>query len=386
MENSVMQNNFISDKKFEDTCTVYSASKRVEIFMGSDTENGIDALFNTILERIQKAVETSNERGSGFTHESVALLYYYFQKIDIRRGESYIISPDWIASKKATINPKNEKDNECFKWSIIAGLNCNKINEKELKKIEKFERVDTDFSSCQREWEEFEQNNTLFARNILFVSHDSEEIKLAYKSNYNKRKNQVILLMISNKANNYYYFAVKNLSELNSSGLLRGKKEAIINNDNSFQNALYDALDYQNIEKHPERISKLKLYINKYIWKGIEFPAGPKEWIKFERNDKTIALNILFIQRNTKTISVAYRSEYNNKRKKQVILLIITDGKKWHYLAVIILSALFKEKLSNHKGDLYCLNCFNSYTTENKLKKHEEICNNHNSYHMEMPK
>ena len=39
--------------------------------------------------------------------------------------------------------------------------------------------------------------------------------------------------MINNKANNYYYFAVKNLSELNSSGWLRGKKEAIINKDNS---------------------------------------------------------------------------------------------------------------------------------------------------------
>ena len=181
------------------------------MFMGSDTENAIDTLFNTILNRIQQAIETSNERGSGFTHESVALLYYYFQKIDIRRGESYIISPDWIASKKATINPKNEKDNECFKWSIIAGLNYNKINEKELKKIEKFKRVDTDFSSHQREWEEFEQNNTLIARNILFVPRNSEEIKLVYKSNYNKHKNQVILLMISNEANNYYYFAVKKL-------------------------------------------------------------------------------------------------------------------------------------------------------------------------------
>ena len=187
-----------------------------------------------------------------------------FKKIDIKRGESYIISPDWIVSKKATINPKNEKDNECFKWSIIAGLNYNKINEKELKKIEKFERVNTDFSSHQREWEEFEQNNTLIALNILFVSHGSEEIKLAYKSNYNKRKNQLIFLMISNEANNYYYFAVKNLSELNSSGWWRSKKEAIINNDNSFQNSLDDALDYQNIEKYPETLSKLKPYINKY--------------------------------------------------------------------------------------------------------------------------
>ena len=74
--------------------------------MRSNTKNAIYTLFNTILNRIEQAIETSNERGSGFTHESVALLYYYFQKIDIRRGESYIISPDWIASKKATINPK----------------------------------------------------------------------------------------------------------------------------------------------------------------------------------------------------------------------------------------------------------------------------------------
>ena len=83
--------------------------------MGSDTEDIIDALFNTILNRIQEAMETSNERGSGFTHESVRLLCYHVERIDFRRGGSYIASPDWISSKKATINPKNEKDNECFK-------------------------------------------------------------------------------------------------------------------------------------------------------------------------------------------------------------------------------------------------------------------------------
>ena len=89
---------------------------------------------------------------------------------------------------------------------------------------------------------------------------------------------------------------------------------------------------------------------------------------------------------NTKTIRVAYRSEHNNKRKKQVILLMITDGKKSHYLAVTNLSALLQGNSSNHEGDFYCLNCFNSYTTKNKLKEHEEICNNHDSCHIEMPK
>ena len=68
--------------------------------MGGDTKNAINTLFNTILERIEKAIETSTERGSGFTH--AALLYYYFQKTDIRRGESCIMSPDWLISKKGS--------------------------------------------------------------------------------------------------------------------------------------------------------------------------------------------------------------------------------------------------------------------------------------------
>ena len=113
---------------------------------------------------------------------------------------------------------------------------------------------------------------------------------------------------------------------------------------------------------------------------------GPKDWEKFERNNKTITLNILLMQQNTEKIRVAYRSEYNKKRKKQVILLMVTDGKKWHYLAVTNLSELLAKKSSNHDGGFYCLNCFNSYTSKNKLKEHEEICNNQDSCHIEMPK
>ena len=60
---------------------------------------------------------------------------------------------------------------------------------------------------------------------------------------------------------------------------------------------------------------------------------------------------------NTEIIRVAYRSEYNSKRKKQLILLMVTYGKKWHYLAVTKVSALLERKPS--KSGFYCLNCFN---------------------------
>ena len=131
---------------------MHPKSRQIEVYMGSDTENVIDTFF----QNFQRIQETSNERESEFIPDSVELLYYHFQRIDIRRAESYIISPDWIASKKATINPKNEKDNKCFQWSIIAGLNYNIIKEKELKKLLEFKRVDTDFLSHQRNWENFE--------------------------------------------------------------------------------------------------------------------------------------------------------------------------------------------------------------------------------------
>ena len=189
---------------------MHPKSKQVEVYMGSDTEYVINTLFNTLSQNFQLIQETSNQRGSEFIPNSVELLEYEPHKIDIIRAESYKISPNWIVNKKATINTKNEKDNKCFQWSIIGGLNYNIIKEKELKKLLKFKKVDIDFSSHQRYWENFEEENNLIAINVLFVSHNSEEIKLAYKSSYNKRKNLVILLMINYQVNNYYYFVISN--------------------------------------------------------------------------------------------------------------------------------------------------------------------------------
>ena len=147
----------ISTKSFDETRTMHPKSRQIEVYMGSDTENVIDTLFKTLLQNFKRIHETSNERGSEFIPDSVKLLEYELHKIDIIRAESYMVSPDWIASKKATINPKIEKDNKCFQWAIIAGLNYNIIKQKELKKLLNFKRVDTDFSSQQRYWEKFEK-------------------------------------------------------------------------------------------------------------------------------------------------------------------------------------------------------------------------------------
>ena len=123
----------ISTKSFDETSTMHPKRKQVEFYIGSDTENVINTLFNTLLQNIQGIQETSNERGREFIPDSVELLDYERHKIHIIRAESYIVSPYWIASKKATINPKNEKDKKCFQWSIIVGLHYSIIKKKNQK-------------------------------------------------------------------------------------------------------------------------------------------------------------------------------------------------------------------------------------------------------------
>ena len=157
------------------------------------------------------------------------------------------------------------------------------------------------------------------------------------------------------------------------------------NDDKCFQYALTAVLNYQNIKKDPQRIPKINPFINQYNRKEIDFPSHSKDWEMFELNNKKIALNIFFVPYNTEKIRIANKSKYNFKRENQVILLMNTDGKKWHYLAVKILPALFRGITSNYNRDFYCLNCFHSYGIGKKLKKHEKGCNNHDYCYVEMP-
>ena len=172
-------------------------------------------------------------KGSNFIFHNIDLLHYHLHKVSLNREGSYIDSPEWLKTIKATTNPKND-DSECFRYAIIAALNHAEIN-----------------------------NN-------------------------------------------------------------------------------------------PERISKLKPFIDNYNWNDIAFSSGPRDWKKFEQNNKNIALNMLYVPYNTEQISPAYITKYNNKHDKKAILLMITDNKKWHYLTVKSISGLLRRITSNHNGDFYC--------------------------------
>ena len=176
-------------------------------------------------------------------------------------------------------------------------------------------------------------------------------------------------------------------SYIESPKWLKDKKFTINqkNNDNKcFQYAATLALSFNKIGKHAQRISRIKPFIENYNWNNINFPTAKKDWNRFELNNKDVALYILYVPFNTKKIEIAYKSKYNSVRDNQIILLMISNGENWHYLAVKSLSRLLRGITSNHDGDYYCLNCFHSYRTENKLNAHKKVCENHEYCNIEM--
>ena len=114
-----------------------------------------------------------------------------------------------------------------------------------------------------------------------------------------------------------------------------------------------------------------------------KLPIRKEDWKKIEKNNLTISLNVLYIKKAgiIKIILVyfinillicnintfVYISKHNSIREKQVILITISNGEGWHYIAVKQLPALLREITSKNHGYFHCLNCLHSFRTENKL-------------------
>ena len=180
-------------------------------------------------------------------------------------------------------------------------------------------------------------------------------------------------------------------------------KKAIVNpknkNDNyCFAYAITIAIYHNEIGKNLNRISnKLLDCTDKFNWNGIDFPASIPDYKRFEKLNEDIALNFMYIPFNkedddnvNETIDVEQEciSNFNFTRKKQVVLLKISNGKKWHFLALKSdqeensefirstkrFSSLMASIISNSHENHYCFGCFHSFTCNSTLEKHTELC------------
>ena len=164
--------NFISSKPDSDeTRIMHKKSNNIEITIGSDTDEVIENLFRSLLQRYQENLE-EKMRGSEFVFDGINLLHYDLNKISLNRGWSYIKSPDWIENKKATINPQNKKDDKCFQYALTVALNHEKIKPF----IDQYNWNEIDFPSTGKSWKKFALNNKSIALNILYVPRNTEKV------------------------------------------------------------------------------------------------------------------------------------------------------------------------------------------------------------------
>ena len=79
---------------------------------------------------------------------------------------------------------------------------------------------------------------------------------------------------------------------------LKDKKSTINaknNDDKCFQYAVTLALNLDKIKKDPQRVSKIKPFIEKFNWEDIDFPSTCKDWKKFECNNEVALYTCLII-------------------------------------------------------------------------------------------
>ena len=88
--------NFTSSKANSDeTRTMHTKSVNIEIMMGSETDEIIEDLFKSLLQRYQEGLEESM-RGSELIFDGIDALYYDLYKVSLSRGGSYIDSREWL--------------------------------------------------------------------------------------------------------------------------------------------------------------------------------------------------------------------------------------------------------------------------------------------------
>ena len=146
---------FISSKDSDEIRTMHTKSHNIEIMMGSETDDIIKELFESLLQKIQKELK-EKMRGSEFVFDSVDLLHYNLHKISLNRGRSNTDPPEWLKEKKATINPQSN-DDEYFQYALALALDYQNIKSNPERIsiikpfIDQYNSKETNFPSHQKD-------------------------------------------------------------------------------------------------------------------------------------------------------------------------------------------------------------------------------------------
>ena len=174
--------------------------------------NDIDDIVRTMINHMSQQVENPALRDSKFVFYMVTHMDISIHRLNLTRGSSYIPLPDWLAKKKAIINPKN-LDMKCFKWSVIAALKWREIdsNHQRISKLRRYDDLNWDeinFPVSTKDITKFELRDRIGV-NVLV-----SDGKTPYICRKGGDYNRVVNLMIIEAEDKKHYVAIKSLERL----------------------------------------------------------------------------------------------------------------------------------------------------------------------------
>ena len=221
--------------------------------------SNMDEIVNEMIAHMKGQIKNPAILNSRFVFDEVLYIDFDVHQLNLTRGSSYLPLPEWLARKKAIINPCNE-DQECFKWAVIA------------------------------------------------------------------------------------------------------------------------ASRWEDIDSHPERISKLIRFKADLDWSGIGFPVSIKDIKKFELKNR-ISINLLAIE--DKQIYICRKG---GNYEHTINLMLITESNRKHYVAIKSLSRLLRSQNTKHKEkEYFCMNCLQGFKEESSRDEHVGYCKDNESVRIEMP-
>ena len=175
--------------------------------------NDIDSIVRSMINHMAQQVENPALRDSKFVFDSIMHTDISMHRLNLTRSSSYIPLPDWLAKKKAILNPKN-LGMKCFKWSVIAALKWQEID-RDHQRVSKLRRYADEydwsgmsFPVSTKDISNFELRNRIGV-NVLALNGKTPYI-CRKGGDYERTAN----LMIIEDKDKKHYAAIKSLERL----------------------------------------------------------------------------------------------------------------------------------------------------------------------------
>ena len=175
--------------------------------------NDIDPIVQSVINHMSQQVENPVLRDSKFVFDGIMYTNVSIHRLNLTRGSSYIPLPDWLAKKKAIINPKN-LDEKCFKWSVIAASKWEEIDSNH-QRVSKLRRYKNEFDWSGMSFPVSTKDITKFeVRNRIGVNLLALNGKMPYICRKGGDHERTVNLMIIEDEEKKHYVAIKLLERL----------------------------------------------------------------------------------------------------------------------------------------------------------------------------